>query len=71
MNRRVLGGKEKALEEEHLDTLTSVNDLAYLLHQREQYQEALLLYQRAYAGYQKALGQDHPTTKHASETTLC
>ena len=63
MNRRALGGKEKALGKEHPDTLVSVNSLAYLLHQQEQYQEALLLYQRAYSGYQKALGQDRPTTK--------
>jgi hypothetical protein len=31
MNRRALEGREKALGKEHLDTLTSVNNLALVL----------------------------------------
>lgn len=32
MNRRAMEGYEKALGEEHADTLTSVSDLAEVLH---------------------------------------
>src|SRR5438046_3001318 len=63
MSRRALEGREKALGKEHPDTLTSVYCFAYLLHQRQQYEDASPLYQRACAGYQEKLGLDHPTTQ--------
>lgn len=63
MNRRALEGRGKALGKEHPSTLTSVYNLFYLLQTRHRYEDALLLYQRAFAGYQKTLGPDRPTTR--------
>jgi len=40
MNQRVLEGREKALGKEHLDTLTSVNNLASVLRCQGKYEEA-------------------------------
>ncbi|PVH92133.1 hypothetical protein DM02DRAFT_544302, partial [Periconia macrospinosa] len=63
MNRRALGGREKALGKEHPDTLASVYCLAFLLHRWGRYEEATLLYKRASSGYTTTLGPDHPTTQ--------
>ncbi|KAL0930636.1 TPR domain protein (kinesin light chain) [Colletotrichum truncatum] len=54
--------KKKALGEEHPDTLVSVYNLAYLLQQQRQLEEANELYDWAWRGYIKALGPDHPDT---------
>jgi hypothetical protein len=62
MQRRALEGREKALRREHPHTLTSVYDLAFLLHRRQHYSAAIGLYQRAHKGYVKVLGAEHPTT---------
>jgi len=62
MNRRALEGREKALGKDHPDTLASVYCLAYLYHQRKQYDTASKLYQRAYNAYKRTLGPQHPTT---------
>lgn len=63
MNRRALEGYEKALGNEHPDTLTNVYYLAFLLHRWGRYDEAILLYKRASSGYTTTLGPDHPTTQ--------
>ncbi|KAH0547852.1 hypothetical protein FGG08_000110 [Glutinoglossum americanum] len=62
MNRRALDGREKMLGKDHPDTLTSIYYLAILLHSQKKYDDASLLYQRTYAGYEKTLGLNHPTT---------
>jgi hypothetical protein len=46
---------------EHPDTLTSVCHLAFLFHQKRDYSAAVGLYQRAYDGYVKMLGVQHPS----------
>jgi hypothetical protein len=40
MNRRALAGREKALDVEHPDTLTSVSNLASLLQHQDKYEAA-------------------------------
>jgi len=40
MNRRALEGREKALRKEHPSTLTSVNNLAFVLQGQGKYEEA-------------------------------
>jgi len=62
LNRRALEGREKELGKQHPDTLTSVSNLAYLLHKQRRYDEASQLYQRACDGYEEKLGSEHPTT---------
>jgi hypothetical protein len=51
------------LGHEHLDTLTSVYCLAYLLTHQRRYNGSLTLYERACARYQAVLGIDHLTTR--------
>jgi tetratricopeptide (TPR) repeat protein len=67
---RALDIREKGLGEEHLDTASSLNNLAVLLNNlagllSEQgfYQGARPLYERALAIYEKILGEKHPYTK--------
>ena len=52
---------------EHPDTLTSVNNLAFLYRSQGRYAEAEPLYQRALAGMERVLGKDHPNTKVVRE----
>lgn len=49
------------------DTFSSISDLAMVLHRRRQYQDALPLYQKAYAGFEKTLGPDHPLTQRCAK----
>ena len=63
MNRQTLAISEEVLGKTHPDTLTSVYCLAHLLQKKEEYEEASILYQRAWTGYQLSLGSEHPTTK--------
>ena len=60
--RRVLGGMEKTLGDDHPDTLTTVHDLAYLFRAQGQYNKALEWYGRALSGRERVLGVDHPDT---------
>ena len=60
--RRALEGREKALGEDHPDTLRSVNNLGNLLMQKGDYEAAEALYRRALEGREKALGADHLDT---------
>lgn len=50
MNRGTLEGYEKMLGVEHSFTLTSVYNLAYLLHIQQRYHDASVLYLRADVG---------------------
>ncbi|KAK3690231.1 hypothetical protein B0T22DRAFT_360526, partial [Podospora appendiculata] len=47
MNRRALDGREKVLGLEHLDTLTSINNLASVLWRQGKYEEAEQMNRRA------------------------
>ena len=53
---------EKVLGKEHLDTLTSVYCLAYLLHHKKQCKDAEVFYHRACSRYRKILKEKHPNT---------
>ena len=55
--------KEDVLGKTQPDTLTSVYCLAYLLQNKQEYEEASILYQRACVGYKSSLGSEHPITK--------
>lgn len=66
MNKRALDGREKLLGNEHPDTLASIGDQAFLLHLQKRYTDATTLYEKSSAGFQKALGANHPTTLHYS-----
>jgi tetratricopeptide (TPR) repeat protein len=44
----------------HLDTASSLNNLAWLYQQQGKYAEAQPLYQRALAIREQQLGPDHP-----------
>lgn len=67
--RRVLELRESELTQEHQSTILSCYCLAHLLHHKGSYDEASVLYQRAYDGFRRLLGSSHtPTT--ACETRL-
>ena len=53
---------EQKLGPEHPDTLSSVNNLAFLYRAQGRYGEAEPLYQRALAAREKVLGPEHPQT---------
>jgi tetratricopeptide (TPR) repeat protein len=54
--------REEALEPEHPDIATSLNNLAVMYRAQGKYQEAEPLYQRALAIDEKAVGAGHPST---------
>jgi hypothetical protein len=56
MNRRALEGREEELGVCHLDTLTSVDNLAGVLHYQGKYEEAEKLNRRALEGREEELG---------------
>lgn len=54
--------EEAGRGEDHPETLTSIKNCAHLLEQLYRYDEVLCLYERMCAGYQRQLGDSHPTT---------
>ncbi|KAF8446939.1 hypothetical protein BGX38DRAFT_615123 [Terfezia claveryi] len=60
--RRALAGYEKVFGVGHLETLTTVHNMASVYDDQGQYGKALEWYGRALAGQEKALGADHPNT---------
>jgi len=62
MIRRALDGCEKALGNDHPETLTNVHYFVCLLHEQKRYEAASELYQRAFSGYRMILGPSHHTT---------
>ena len=60
--KRALYGREKALGNEHPDTLTSLNDLANLLTDKRDYEGAEALYRRALELRERVLGSEHQNT---------
>lgn len=61
-NQQALDGRQKALGEEHPDTLTSVNNLASALQCQGKYKVAKEMHRRALEGREKTLGEEHPDT---------
>jgi tetratricopeptide (TPR) repeat protein len=62
LHREALKRREKILGMDHPDTLTSVYNLAFVLHQMKRYDDSSELYQRASNAFEMALGQSHPAT---------
>ncbi|KAF8467212.1 hypothetical protein BDZ91DRAFT_762700 [Kalaharituber pfeilii] len=61
MCKVILATREK-LGADHPSTLHTVHNIAVVYEQQGKYSQALELYQRALAGYEKSLGVDHPST---------
>jgi CHAT domain-containing protein/tetratricopeptide (TPR) repeat protein len=59
---QVLAARERVLGAEHPNTLTSVNNLAFLYQAQGRYGEAEPLYRRALAARERVLGAEHPDT---------
>ena len=66
---RAIGTSLRVLGEEHPDTLTSINNLAFTLKGRGQNAEAIKLMKKCVQLRTLALGADHPHTL-SSLTTL-
>jgi tetratricopeptide (TPR) repeat protein len=62
MNRGALELRDKALGQEHPDTLSSMNNLALVLVMQGKYTEAEQMLPRALELREKVLGQEHPDT---------
>ena len=57
-----LEGRRRVLGEEHIATLTWLNNLGGILHYMEDYKGALNYYQQALRVQEKVLGKTHPDT---------
>ncbi|KAI9656170.1 MAG: hypothetical protein M1821_004832 [Bathelium mastoideum] len=68
MNRRALAGSEKELGLNHPGTLTSVNNLAYILKDKDEDEKATALMEECAKKRKQILGQDHPFTKESEDT---
>ncbi|KAK3690270.1 Tetratricopeptide repeat-domain-containing protein [Podospora appendiculata] len=55
-------GSEKVLGLEHPDTLTSMNNLAFVWKDQGKFEEAEQMNRRALGGREKVLGLEHPDT---------
>ena len=62
LSRRALDIIERVLGQDHPDTATSLNNLAYILKQKGDLSESELLYRRAMDVRERVLGSDHPET---------
>jgi tetratricopeptide (TPR) repeat protein len=62
MDLGALEAREAILGAEHLDTLTSVNNLGLVLSRQGKYEEAEAMHRRALETREKVLGRDHPDT---------
>ncbi|KAH7396274.1 hypothetical protein BKA66DRAFT_454797 [Pyrenochaeta sp. MPI-SDFR-AT-0127] len=64
MSRRLLG-------DEHPDTLSSMNSLAYTLHSQSRTDEAISLMEKVLQLRQRILGPDHPRTEESLQVLSC
>lgn len=62
MHQQALTARESVLGAEHLDTLTSINNLGLVLSRQGKYKEAEIIHQQALVGRENVLGADHPNT---------
>ena len=53
---------ERTLDKWHFDTLTSINNLAFIYKSQGRFSEAEPLYRRALEGFEQTLGKEHPST---------
>ena len=61
-HRQVLAYRRKNLEEEHGDTLTSMNEVGVALYGQGKYEEAESMHRQTLATREKVLGKEHPST---------
>jgi tetratricopeptide (TPR) repeat protein len=61
-HRQALSLKKDVLGFEHPSTLTSMNNLAGVLHRQGKYEEAEAMNRQTLARYEKVLGHEHPDT---------
>ncbi|MCQ8775176.1 tetratricopeptide repeat protein, partial [Streptomyces telluris] len=54
--------RERALGENHPNTLASINNLAALLQDQGELKKARALHERVLTTYRRTLGEDHPKT---------
>lgn len=57
-----LEGREKMLRREHIDTLSSMNNLGVILENLGKYEEAEAMHGRCVEAMEKSLGPEHPDT---------
>ena len=57
-----LEGQRRVLGDEHIDTLSSLNNIGLVFHHMEDYGGALAYYQQVLKGEEKILGKTHPET---------
>ena len=62
MHRQALELREKVLGKEHPHTLTSMNNLAFVLSNLEKYDESEQWYEPAFTVPERILGGEHPNT---------
>jgi tetratricopeptide (TPR) repeat protein len=62
MHRQTLATREKVLGHEHPNTLTSMNNLAFVLDSQGKYEEAEAMHRQTLATREKVLGHEHPDT---------
>jgi hypothetical protein len=54
---------KRVLTDEHPDTLTSINNLAFTLQSQARHEEALALMERCFQLRELVLGKQHPDTQ--------
>jgi hypothetical protein len=59
----VLAERERVLGTDHLDTLTSRNNLAWAYQQAGDSRRAVLLFEAMLSDFVRVLGTDHPETR--------
>jgi tetratricopeptide (TPR) repeat protein len=68
---QVMKFQKTALDEEHPDTLTSMNNLAVLLRSQGKYEAAEPLYKETLRLREKVLGKEHPETLISMNNLAC
>ena len=62
LQESALASRRRVLGEEHPDTLTSINNLASLLHALDKLAEAESFYRESLEKFRRVLGEEHPDT---------
>jgi hypothetical protein len=64
--------RKRVLGDDHPSTLSSLNNLAGLFHDKGEYDHALPLYEECLEKSKRVLGVDHPRTKNVQKSRdLC
>ena len=68
--KRVLEGQEEMLGSNHSYTLTTVNNLAFLLKTQGKINEAIPLFERELRGMEEIHGRNHPDTIYSAKNLV-